>query len=245
MTDYDRRCAAEFSVLRTRVDRYFVELNASCPYGLPEIACFYQAMFGPLTDRAMELFLAAGYRRNGNCLYTMHCRQCTECVPIRLVTRNFKPNRSQRRAEKTNRDLDVTFHPLRADHEHLELCHRFLRKRYPREQNNAEGYYNGFFCNSIVNSMRIDFRHEGRLLGGSIVDLGENWMNAVYFYFDPDEKKRGLGTYNILTLVKTCLEMGIEFLYLGYFINEVSAMNYKKNFHPYELFLNNMWKEVD
>lgn len=245
MTDYDRRCAEEFSALRTRVDRYFVELNTSCPYGLPEIACFYQAMFGPLTDRAMELFLAAGYRRNGNCLYTMHCRQCSACVPIRLVTRSYKPNRSQKRTEKKNRDLDITFHPLRVEHEHLDLCRQFLEVRYPQEKNNAEGYYNGFFCNAIVNSMRIDFRHEGRLIGGSIVDLGENWMNAVYFYFDPDEKKRGLGTYNIITLVNTCLEMGIEFLYLGYYIDEVAAMNYKKNFRPCELYLGERWVEVE
>ena len=243
-TDYDQRCAEEFSALRTRVDRYFIEMNATCPYGLPQIACFYQAMFGPLTDRAMELFLAAGYRRNGNCLYTMHCRHYSACVPIRLVTRVFEPNRSQKRNLKKNHDLEVSFHPLKMDHEHLELCRRFLHERYPQERNNAEGYFGGFFCNTIVNSMRIDFRLHGRLVGGSIVDLGQNWMNAVYFYFDPSEKQRGLGTYNILTLIDTCLEMGIEFLYLGYYIAEVPAMNYKKNFRPYELFLGNVWGEV-
>lgn len=242
-TDYDQKCADDFMLLQARVDRYFVELTTSCPYGLPYVACFYQAMFGPLTDRAMELFLAAGYRRNGNCLYAMHCRDCEACIPIRLRPRLFAPNRNQRRAARKNSDLAVTFHPVTMDEEHLELCGRFLASRYPQERNNADGYYRGFFCNTIVNSMRIDFRQDGKLLGGSIVDLGERWMNAVYFYFDPDATKRSLGTFNILTMVDVCLEMGIEFLYLGYLINEVSAMRYKRHFRPHEIFLDEEWQQ--
>ena len=243
-TEYDRRCARDFAMLRSRVDRYFMELNTSCPYGLPNRACFYQALFGPLTDRAMELFLAAGYRRNGNCLYTMHCRQCRACIPIRMRPSAFVPNRNQRRTARRNKDLTVSFQPVRMDSEHLELCSRFLDSRYPQEQNSSEGYYGGFFCNTIVNSMCIDFRLEDRLVAGSIVDLGENWMNAVYFFFDPDEAKRSLGTFNILTLVNTCLEMNIDFLYLGYFIEEVGAMRYKKHFRPHQLLLGESWQVV-
>jgi arginine-tRNA-protein transferase len=93
--------------------------------------------------------------------------------------------------------------------------------------------------------MCIDFRLDGRLVASSIVDLGANWMNAVYFYFDPDENKRSLGTFNIMSLVNTCLEMGMDFLYLGYFIEGVGAMSYKQNFHPHQLFLNNQWRLID
>lgn len=244
-SDYDRQCASEFSMLRTRVDRYFVELNTSCPYGKDYRACFYQALFGPLTDRVMELFLAAGYRRNGNCLYTMHCRQCNACVPIRMNPHSFRPNRNQKRTLKRNRDLALSFEPVRVDDEHLELCDRFLSARYPQEQNSGDSYYGGFFCNTIVNSMCIDYRLDGRLVGSSIVDLGQNWLNAVYFYFDPEEKKRSLGTFNIMTLVNTCLEMGMDFLYLGYFIEGVRAMSYKKNFHPHQLFLDSQWRTIE
>jgi len=241
-TDYDRRCADEFATLKSRVDKYFVELKTECPYGLPYVACFYQAMFGPLTDRAMELFLAAGYRRNGNCLYTMHCRDCQACIPIRLRPRDFVPNRNQRRAENKNSDLEIRFDRVTMDPENIDLCGRFLQERYPQEHNNADGYYGGFFCNTIVDSMRVEFRLEGRLLGGSIVDLGERWMNAVYFYFDPEEQGRSLGTFNILTLVDLCLEFDIEFLYLGYFIEEVRAMSYKQRFRPHELLERGRWR---
>ena len=224
------------------MDRYFVELSTECPYGLPYIACFYQAMFGPLSERTMELFLAAGYRRNGNCLYTMHCRQCSACVPIRLRPAIFRHSRSQRRVASRNRDVDIGFERVQMDRENLELCDRFLQVRYPQEHNTAEGYYGSFFCNTIVDSMRLEYRLAGRLLGGSIVDIGDNWLNAVYFYFDPQEKRRSLGTFNILTLVRICLEMGIDYLYLGYFIEGVRAMQYKTNFRPHELLLDRTWQ---
>jgi arginine-tRNA-protein transferase len=240
--DYDTRCAAEFTALQARVDRYFVELKTECPYGVPCIACFYQAMFGPLTDRTMELFLAAGYRRNGNCLYTMHCRACSACIPIRLLPGQFLPDRNQRRVVRKNSDIEVSISKVTMDAEHLSLCGRFLQARYPQEHNNAEGYYGGFFCNTIVDSARVDFRLDGRLVGGSIIDLGENWMNAVYFYFDPDEAARGLGTFNILTLVDLCRELEIEYLYLGYYIKNVRAMSYKQRFRPHELFLEGKWR---
>ena len=241
-TDYDRRCAEEFVRLKHRVDRYFVELKTECPYGRPYTAHFYQAMFGPLTDRAMELFLAAGYRRNGNCLYTMHCRQCVECVPIRLRPGSFVPNRNQRRVAKRNRDLAISFTRVDMNKEHLQLCDRFLSARYPQEYNSADGYYGGFFCNAIVDSMRVEYRLADRLVGGSIIDIGENWMNAVYFYFDPDEAGRSLGTFNILTLVNLCLEFGIEYLYLGYYIENVKAMSYKERFRPHELLVHGRWR---
>ena len=242
MTEYDQRCAADFAALRVGVDKFFIELQTSCPYGLPHTACFYQAMFGPLNERAMELFLAAGYRRNGNCLYSMYCRECSACIPMRLRVTDFCPNRNQRRVQNRNGDLEIDVDYLQVSGESLELCDRFLQSRSPQEYNTADGYYGGFFCNNIVDSAQVQFRLAGRLVGTSIVDVGANWMNAVYFFFDPDEKKRSLGTYNILTLINICRERDIEYLYLGYYIAGVSAMSYKENFRPHQFFLQKKWQ---
>ena len=56
---YDRQCGQEFALLEARLDRYFVNMSMECPYQLPYIATFYQALFGPITEHVMELFLAA------------------------------------------------------------------------------------------------------------------------------------------------------------------------------------------
>ena len=212
-----------------------------CPYLLPYQATFYQALFGPLTDNIMELFLAAGYRRNGNSLYTMRCESCSACVPIRLNPAEFKPNRDQRRVLNKNDDISVSFNSVRMTEENLQLCEQFLQERYPQKNNTALGYYSGFFLNHIVNSLEFHYRKEGRLLANGIVDIGENWLNAVYFYFDTNESKRSLGTFNILTLIDFCRQKSIEYLYLGYYIEGVSAMDYKSRFRPYYLRLDDDW----
>ena len=241
-TTYDERCRQELSSLLMRVEHLFVNIDIGCPYGLPYVATFHQATFGPLSERAMELFLAAGYRRNGNCLYNMACSACSACIPIRLHASEFQPSRNQRRVWAKNRDVTKSLLPLRVTEEDLNLCEKFLQARYPRENNTAKGYYRDFFLNRVVNTIQLQYRVGDRLVGTSIIDLGFNWVNAVYFYFDPDEGQHSLGTYNILCLVDLCREWEIEYLYLGYFIRAVPAMSYKANFRPHYLLCGGEWR---
>ncbi|MBU1986044.1 MAG: arginyltransferase [Proteobacteria bacterium] len=237
MTQYDQQCALEFEELQHRFDDYFVAMAVECPYHLPYTAVFYQALFAPVPERIMELFLASGYRRNGNCLYCMRCDDCSACIPIRLHPQELRLNRNQRRVMKKNLDLDIEFGPVQLSPENLALCQKFLSARYPHKNNQSESYYSGFFLTSIVSCMEIRYRLDGRLVGCAIVDVGENWMNAVYFYFDPDEAGRSLGTFNILTMAEICLNHQVYYLYLGYYIQSVAAMNYKSRFSPHYLYL--------
>lgn len=242
-TPYDARVATEFARIKERIDHFFVDMETDCPYGLPHKARFHQAYFAPLEQHIMELFLAAGYRRNGNCIYTMRCRECCACQSIRLQPEKFSPSRNQNRVWKKNLDIDLFIEPLGATEENIALCDKFLKHRYAKE-NDAERYYSEFFENTIVSSNQIQYRLEGRLVGGSIIDFGTNWLNAVYFFFDPDEGKRSLGTFNVLTLIELCRNRGIEYLYLGYYIEGVRAMDYKKNFRPYQLYITEQWKTL-
>lgn len=241
---YNNICSAEFSLLYSRVEHLFISVDIGCPYELPHVATFHQATIGRVGDRGLELFLAAGYRRNGNCLYNMHCIDCCACTPIRLHSREFQPNRNQRRTLAKNEDLVMSVFPLHPDPEAFELCEKFLKTRYPKENNSARGYYRDFFMNNITNSIQIQFRLQGCLVGTAIVDIGNNWMNAVYFFFDPAESHRSLGTQNILQLVELCKKWDIDYLYLGYLIHSVPAMSYKNNFKPHCIFVNNDWQTV-
>ena len=240
---YDEICRAEFNLLQSRIEHLFVDIEIGCPYGLPNISTFHQATFAPLSERAMELFLAAGYRRNGNSLYDMRCRDCVACIPIRIHPEEFIPNRNQKRVIEKNRDVDISLLPLFGGEENIELCEKFLQARYPKENNSAVGYYRDFFLNNIVESVQLQFRIDGRLVGTSILDIGANWLNGVYFFFDPDESKRSLGTLNILYAIQLCQKWGIGYFYLGYLIKNVAAMSYKGNFNPHHLFKGGKWQE--
>ncbi len=242
--EYDKKCLDDFSLLKGKVDHYFVDDDVPCPYKKPYTARFHQAMFGPLHDRVMELFLAAGYRRNGNSLYNMRCGECSACVSIRLHADDFVPDRNQRRTWKKNRDLVVSCTPIKLDKERFDLCELFLNSRYPQKKNTAWGYYTGFFLNDITSTYEIQYRLQDRLVGVGIIDLGSGWMNAVYFYFDVNHSRRSLGTYNILTMLDICRQRNLKYLYLGYTIDSLSGMCYKERFFPHYLLKDGEWVRV-
>ncbi len=226
-------------------DEYFSDVRVACPYGLPQVAVFRQAMAAGAAPELLEFFLAAGYRRNGNYLYTMACESCAACRPIRLVPEELRPNRSQRRAWKRNGDVEARMGPLRITAEKLALCDRFLHTRFPGKGNAAIEYYAGFFVNSLGCTQEIEYRVDGRLLGVAVVDVMPGSVNCVYFYFDPDEARRSPGTFNILYICDWAKAHGLAHVYLGYLIREVAAMKYKARFRPHYLYTDGEWRCSD
>ena len=48
-----------------------------------------------------------GFRRSGQHVYRPRCPLCDKCIPVRIVTADFRANRSQRRNWRDNADLDI------------------------------------------------------------------------------------------------------------------------------------------
>ncbi len=190
----------------------------------------------------MGTLLAAGYRRNGNNVYTMRCPDCRDCRPIRLAVRQFIPNRSQRRTLRNNHDVTIELGPLVPNSEKIALLEKFFAQRFPGRNNSAIDYYAGFFLNSSDFSIEIRYLQDDRLIGLGILDVGSSWLNAVYFFFDPDKSRRSLGTFNILQLINLCREYGLEHLYLGYTITAIQAMRYKTAFLPHQILSDGTWE---
>ncbi|MDW7773278.1 MAG: arginyltransferase [Desulfobulbaceae bacterium] len=227
------------------LEQYFVDISVGCPYGLEQLAVYHQAMFTSMGDDTMGRFFANGYRRNGNCIYSMHCPCCKACVPIRLRPERFDPNRNQKRVLQKNRDVTAGVAPLQMSRENLALLDRYLQTRFPESRSTAEEYYAGFFISAISRCFEIRYRVRERLIGVAIVDGSDMWLNAVYFYFDPAEGKRSPGTYNILNLISFCTRNNIPLLYLGYYIEKVKAMRYKRVYNPHELLIKGKWREIN
>jgi len=227
------------------LERFFVNAVAECPYGMEQRAIYHQAMLGRLDDLAMGEFLAYGYRRNGNCMYNMRCPECRLCVPIRLRPERFRPNRNQRRVWKKNQDVAVEISPLTMSRENLDLLQRFLSTRFPGGSSRADSYYTGFFITSISRCFEVRYRIGEQLLGVAVVDAAPSWLNAVYFFFDPEQGWRSPGTLNVLTLNHICKTQQIDYLYLGYWIDGHPGMDYKRGFRPHELLLNGVWQSQD
>ena len=245
MAEHDNTLSLKAKSLQEELQQYFVHSSIACPYGLPFKAVYNQGLFDTMPDYIMDVYLASGYRRNGNVIYNMRCPDCQACVPIRIDPQEFKPNRNQKRVWKKNRDMAVEIAPLACSQENLTLLEKFLAARYPGRDSQSLDYYTGFFLNHITNSVEFRYRIGAKLIGVAIVDVSTTWFNVVFFYFDPAEEKRSPGTFNILYLIDFCLQKGIKFIYLGYWIKNVKAMSYKDQFKPHYIYCDNSWTRID
>ena len=244
MAIHEQSDRPEELLLDDGLEQYFVDISVGCPYGLNHLAVYHQAMFTSIGDETMGVLFENGYRRNGNCIYSMRCPTCRACVPIRLRPERFVPNRNQKRVLKKNSDVTAGVAPLRMSSENLGLLDKYLKVRFPKGKSTAEEYYAGFFISAISRCFEIRYRAGDKLVGVAIVDGSERWLNAVYFFFDPNEERRSPGTLNILNLINFSQRHSIPLLYLGYCIEQVQAMRYKSAFKPHELLVDGEWKTV-
>ena len=74
-----------------------------------------------------------------------------------------------------------------------------------------------------------------------LIDRLDDGISAVYSFFDPAERRRSLGSWNILWLVDDCRQRGKPYVYLGYWIAESPKMAYKARFPALERLAAGRW----
>ena len=92
--------------------------------------------------------------------------------------------------------------------------------------------------------MFIEFRLEHRLLALCVLDYLDNGLSAVYTFFDPDYPKRSLGAYSILWSIYETGRLGLDWLYLGYWIETSPKMCYKSEYRPQERRQGEQWRRT-
>ncbi len=233
------------NVLIGRYLKHFYVIPTHCPYGISDVARYRQAQFGFVDDPLMKAFLASGFRRNGNTIYTMCCPECDACRSVRVNSQLFTPNRSQQRGLKKCQHVKSTIRELEFSKEKMDLLDVFFASRFPGQDNNGANYYGTFFANCITDTYEVEYKVDGELMGVAIVDVGRQWLNAVYFYFDDRFKHLSPGVFNILHLLELCRKQDIRYLYLGYAIEGHAPMVYKTRFKPHEIFFDETWHSSD
>ena len=186
----------------------------------------------------------AGFRRSGAFTYRPYCDHCRACVPVRVVTAEFKANRTQRRIRNRHGAMTAVELELKYSHEHYALYLRYQAMRHAgggMDQDSREQYRH-FLLQSNVDSRLVEFRENGVLRMVSILDELEDGLSSVYTFFDPDVKTASFGTYNILWQIERCVKSELPYLYLGYWIGNSRKMAYKINFQPMQGLIDGNWK---
>jgi arginyl-tRNA--protein-N-Asp/Glu arginylyltransferase len=186
----------------------------------------------------------AGFRRSGLYTYRPHCDRCRACVPVRLDVTEFKPTRAQRRAQRQHQNLEATFRELNFNDEHYALYRRYQAGRHKgggMDQDSRE-QFDHFLLQSNVATNLVEFREDGKLRMVSVIDRLSDGLSSVYTFYDPDLAHASFGTYNVLWQAQLCRNLGLPYLYLGYWIAQSPKMAYKSNFRPLQMLAEGHWK---
>jgi arginine-tRNA-protein transferase len=182
-----------------------------------------------------------GWRRFGCSMFRPRCAACNACRSLRVKVADFRPNRSQRRAYAANEGVIR----LRIGSPSVTRAKLDLYDRYHAFQADAKGWpqhpardaasYVHSFVDNPFPTQEWCYYHGTKLVGVGYVDDLPGAMSAIYFFYDPAERQRSLGTWNVLNLLARAAVRRDPYLYLGYYVEGCASMEYKTRFVPNQL----------
>ncbi len=231
--------------IQSNPPKLYVSAPHACPYIKPQTATTVLLDTHHKVDNALfSLLLKSGFRRSGAIIYRPHCRNCTACVSVRIPVSEYVANRAQSRCYKKNQDVHSSMIPAHFQQEHFDLYCRYQSWRHTGDimDHDDPDRYKEFMIKSVVETVFLEYRLAGKLIGLSVCDLPDDGMSAVYTFFDPDLSKRSLGTFAIMKQIEYVRNMQLDWLYLGYWIEDCKKMSYKTRFRPTFGFINKEWQ---
>lgn len=224
----------------------FTAPERSCSYLPEQTARLQYELVAQLSPAEYLRLMIDGWRRFGHMLFRPGCPSCRECRPVRIRVNEFEEQRRHRRNRKTNQDLVMRIGRPKVTREKLALYDRYHAfqvdaKGWPAHApKDAQEYAESFVHQPFAVEEWCFYQGE-RLVGVGYVDaidqaptdlLGQEGLSAIYFFWEPELRERGLGTWNVLSLIDVARLRGLPYVYLGYYVEGCPSMAYKPTFCP-------------
>lgn len=227
----------------TEHPQFYLTAPSPCPY-LPNR--FERKVFTHLVGERAEplndLLTQGGFRRSQNIAYRPACEGCRACVSVRVVVDEFDWTRSLRRVLKTNADLERRERPALPSSEQYSVFRGYLDSRH------ADGGmadmtvldYAMMVEDTHVDTRLFEYRRPGSgrtrgpLVACALTDILGDGLSMVYSFYEPDLEADSLGTFMILDHIRRAAELGLPYVYLGYWVGGSEKMAYKTRFQPQE-----------
>jgi arginine-tRNA-protein transferase len=178
-----------------------------------------------------------GWRRFGHSMFIHDCPSCSMCQSVRVPIATFRPDRSQMRAWKANREqvrIAIGSPSLSKEKQALYL-------KFQRHQHDTKGWTTSSgeetlsFVDNPFPTEEWCYYVENRLVAVGYVDNLPEALSAITFYYDPDERHRSLGTFNVLSVIEAARLRHRPYAYLGYYVEGCRSLEYKARFRPNEV----------
>jgi arginine-tRNA-protein transferase len=213
-------------------------LNDKCSYLQNEEQTMHYKVIDNCTASQCQEFIERGFRRFGKMYFRPICSSCNECKSIKIDVKNFKFSKSQRRVIKKASFIKSYIQTPTMSQEHLKLFekyHLFMKdkKGWKHSPTNPQNYFSSFVDGHNGFGYEILYFDDDKLIGVDLIDILENGISSIYFYYDPQYAKYGLGKLSLLHQIKFAKENKKDWIHLGYYVKECPSLSYKADYKPF------------
>lgn len=187
-----------------------------------------------------------GFRRSGDQIYRPYCENCQACQSLRVMAQLFKPSKSQKRIISKNKHLVIASNHKLQDY-YYPLYEKYINQVHSDGSMFPPSYeqYRNFLSSRLCQQLFIELWDEDKLVSVAVTDQLLDGLSAVYTFYDPDYRERGIGVYSILNQIQMAAQLHKPYLYLGYQIDACQKMNYKNRYYPHQILKENRWQTVN
>ncbi|WP_457598208.1 arginyltransferase [Hydrogenimonas sp.] len=218
----------------------FCMLDYDCSYLPQKKTRMYYRYMRHASRKLVTKLVRRGWRRFGCYFFHPICAGCSGCKNLRIDAENFRRSRSQKRVVKKNRETLVHIRKPGMTQEHLDLYNRFHKHKsetvgWHYTPVNPQLYYENFVDGAHDFGKEILYFIDEKLVGVDLIDITEDGISSIYFFYDPDYSNYSLGTYSLLMQIELAQRMGLRWIYLGYWVDGCRSFAYKMNFRPLQM----------
>jgi arginine-tRNA-protein transferase len=187
---------------------------------------------------ATQELIERGYRRFGKMYFRPICSTCQECQSIKIDVQNYKFSKSQRRVMRKASHIQSFIQSPSMTQQHLDLFdkyHLYMRdkKGWSYEKTTAQRYYQSFVDGAEDFGYEILYFDNTKLIGVDLIDILDDGISSIYFYYDPDYSQLSLGKLSLLIQINLAKKESKRWIYLGYYVKGCGSLEYKANYKPY------------
>jgi leucyl-tRNA---protein transferase len=232
--------------------QFYLTAPSPCPYltGKEERKVFTH-LVGERAAELNNILTHGGFRRSQSIAYRPACEGCRACISVRVIAGEFRPTRSMRRIVRRNADVASEMRPATPTSEQYAIFRGYLDSRH-RDGGMADMTvldYAMMVQDSHVETRIVEYRASsvggtGELIAVALTDVLDDGLSMVYSFFEPDAAARSLGTFMVLDHIIRAQQMGLAYVYLGYWVRGSGKMDYKGRFLPQERLAPDGWARV-